>query len=592
MTNKTDTQVKLSAEFEAKANQSTAEFSLRQLVSTQKSLWFLAWGLGVATALSVLGLTMLAGWFLSMAAVAGVVAVGAHLFNYMLPAGVIRSFAIVRTLSRYGDLLVSHQAVFGLLKDLRVRFFRHWAGLPIISRRTLGVSSSQQMHRLVKDIDTLDELPLRLISPVVVAAVAFLAVAGLVVYWLPSALWAMVIVAMAFVIAALTMRAGVRVADTQAKHAEARKSRFVDVLPALTQLLTWQRWGEQTQHIKSLDLLHRQSNESAHALRRKSLFIMQVCMALGAVLLLWVAGKFFEGRFAAGEISAFTLQNLNDYAAINPALVLALVFGVLSLGEVLAALVAEPLAFGRAKAAKSRINELLTSANAPTPTVKITDLSAQNAGKLTLNLDNVSVKIPQAVLGASGIHMSAGCDKPTLLVGKSGAGKSTLLATLAQELAAVSGKITLNGTDYQNVDFGRELGFLGQNVDIFDQTLADNLRLGKPSASDDELWAVLEKVNLYAWAKAQPKGLATPLGEYGMAVSGGQARRIALARLLLDKKAILLLDEPFAGLDTHTRQIVWQHLCTMQQSGDIGILIIATHAVWQEASDVNVVAVG
>src|SRR5690606_41499305 len=92
---------------------------------------------------------------------------------------------------------------------------------------------------------------------------------------------------------------------------------------------------------------------------------------------------------------------------------------------------------------------------------------------------------------------------------------------------------------------------LPQDVDVFDLSLAANLRRGSPAASDAQLWRVLEDVALADWARE--RGLDTPLGEQGSAVSGGQARRIALARLLLAERPILLLDAPFARLDAATR---------------------------------------
>ena len=235
--------------------------------------------------------------------------------------------------------------------------------------------------------------------------------------------------------------------------------------------------------------------------------------------------------------------------------------------------------------AKERLNGLITSHIAPSPKTSLDD------NVHTLSLQNVSVKMPSAIIGADNINATLTNDKPTLVIGASGAGKSTLLATLAGEIPLVGGEILVNDVAFDKVDFGSLLGFLGQNVDIFDQTLADNLRLGKPSASDDELWAVLDKVNLADWAKSQPKGLNTPLGEYGMAISGGQGRRVALARLLLAPKSIMLLDEPFAGLDSTTRQKVWTSLTDMQRNGQIGILAIATHQIWQNMGDTCVLKV-
>lgn len=166
---------------------------------------------------------------------------------------------------------------------------------------------------------------------------------------------------------------------------------------------------------------------------------------------------------------------------------------------------------------------------------------------------------------------------PLIIRGPSGCGKSTLLQMLAGELSLLKGEVTLNGAAWHDYDWRDQLGYLGQHLDIFDQSLAANLHLGKADASDAELLAALNKVGLSQWLQAQPQGLATPLGEYGAAVSGGQARRIALARLLLKPRRVLLLDEPFAGLDAQTRAQVWQNVRTHQKDD---LLIIVSHHEW------------
>lgn len=561
---------------------SKQSFRLIELFASQKVLWFIAWVLGIATVLSVLGLVMLAGWFITMASVAGIIALGSHAFNYLMPSAIIRGFAIVRTFARYGDLMVSHHAVFGLLKDLRVRFFSHWARLPLSARmnnNAMTRSSGETMQRLVRDIDVLDEFPLRVVSPLIVASVAVIVLSLLVLISLPSAVMTVVCMALSLVIAIMTLRRGITLAKTENRLIVERKNTLLNTLPALTSLLTWGRWSDAITQMNALDAKHSTHTANVLRLKRRTQALIQLIIALAVVALLAVAGQYFEQN----AIVPFRVEALNSYANLNPAIILALTLGVLGLMEIISALVAEPLAYGRSVNAKERINELMmVNANEPKQTL---------TGSLTLTLTDVSVKMPTAVMVATGINATLSHHAPTLIIGASGAGKSTLLATLAGEIPLVGGRIQINGVDYQSVDFGRSLGFLGQSVDIFDQSLADNLRLGKPAANDDELWAVLDKVGLSDWAKSQPKGLDTPLGEYGMAISGGQGRRVALARLLLSPKSILLLDEPFAGLDSATRLRVWQSLTDMQQQGDIGVLAIATHQLW-DGMNADILRVG
>ncbi len=555
-------------------------FKLWQLISPQLWVWMVAWLLGLLTVWSVLGLSMVSGWFVTMSAVAGLVAAGSHAFNYMVPAAVIRTFAIIRTLSRYGDLMVSHHAVFGLLKQLRVRFFESWARLDFVDRNSQGQSSSQKMHRLVKDIDVLNEFVLRFISPWVMAVGSLLLVSSVVLWVLPKAWYSLGLLMLCLLIAATAIHRGKKLAESESQLIETRKAKLLDTLPALTSLLIWHRWDAQTDQLKTLDEAQSALTASAHRLRHVSVLLIQICLSLSLLLLLWAAGLFLQHS----QITPFAIDTLNQ-PIMSSAVILAVFLGMVGLSEFIQNLVAEPLALGRSQVAKQRLNDMLVQSAA-----KVQHPLACEKN-LALKLDEVTVKAPNALIGASGLTAHIGSDRPCLVVGPSGAGKSTLLQTLAGEHALISGSMQLindgAAVDWQTVDFGNRLGFLGQTVDIFDQTLADNLRIAKPDASDDELYAVLERVNLSSWLQAQPKGLATALGEYGMAVSGGQARRIALARLLLSPKAVLLLDEPFAGLDTLSRQKVWQSLVDAQRSRQIGILMISTHQLWHEMGEVQ-----
>ena len=555
-------------------------FKLWQLIRPQLWVWMVAWLLGLLTVWSVLGLSMVSGWFVTMSAVAGLVAAGSHVFNYMVPAAVIRTFAIIRTLSRYGDLMVSHHAVFGLLKQLRVRFFESWARLDFVDRNSQGQSSGQKMHRLVKDIDVLNEFVLRFISPWVMAVGSLLLVSSVVLWVLPKAWYSLGLLMLCLLIAAIAIHRGKKLAESESQLIETRKAKLLDTLPALTSLLIWHRWDAQTDQLKTLDEAQSALTASAHRLRHVSALLIQICLSLSLVLLLWAAGLFLQHS----QITPFAIDTLNQ-PIMSSAVILAVFLGMVGLSEFIQNLVTEPLALGRSQVAKQRLNDMLVQS-----TVKV-QIPLACEKNLALKLDEVTVKAPNALIGASGLTAHIGSDRPCLVVGPSGAGKSTLLQTLAGEHALISGSMQLitdgAAVDWQTVDFGNRLGFLGQTVDIFDQTLADNLRIAKPDASDDELYAVLERVNLSSWLQAQPKGLATALGEYGMAVSGGQARRIALARLLLSPKAVLLLDEPFAGLDALSRQKVWQNLVDAQRSGQIGILMISTHQLWHEMGEVQ-----
>ena len=553
-----------------KAN-SHQTFRLTQLFSTQLDKWLIAALLGIMTALSVIGLLMTSGWFISAAAMAGMVALGSHSFNYLVPAAIIRVMAMVRTAGRYGEMMVSHHAVFGLLQRLRVRFFNQFARLPLANLSST-LQSTHVMHRLTHDIEVLNELPLRVVSPWLVATTASLLVATLLYqYEVNPMLIAIFLIAGLMLPALLTWRS-IKHARAHQALAESRRVSLLNPLSALTHLLIWQRWQSELTAFNSLDTQH--THQQKRIQRAQSLVMLIMQWLIAAVLVGLLVGFY------------------HTPLVISVPMLLALFLGIMGMTDLLAPLVTHSLALGNSLAAKHQLNELLNPSLQPSHHLNHDlaplpiDVARLNA-PLTLTINQLAGKMPQAIVGFKAISLTATQGIPVLITGRSGAGKSTLLQVLARELAPQQGSIELNGRDWLALhDTPALTGYLGQQIDIFDQTLATNLRLGNADASDEQLWQVLGKVGLKDWARSQPLQLQTPLGEYGQAISGGQARRIALARLLLSPKKILLLDEPFAGLDKKSREALWQMLVQHQQQG---ILIIVTHHLWQTECPINIV---
>lgn len=553
-----------------KAN-SHQTFRLTQLFSTQLDKWLIAACLGIMTALSVIGLLMTSGWFISAAAMAGMVALGSHSFNYLVPAAIIRVMAMVRTAGRYGEMMVSHHAVFGLLQRLRVRFFNQFARLPLANLSST-LQSTHAMHRLTHDIEVLNELPLRVVSPWLVATTASLLVATLLYqYEVNPMLIAIFLIAGLMLPAMLTWRS-IKHARAHQALAESRRVSLLNPLSALTHLLIWQRWQSELTAFNSLDTQH--THQQKRIQRAQSLVMLIMQWLIAAVLVGLLVGFY------------------HTPLVISVPMLLALFLGIMGMTDLLAPLVTHSLALGNSLAAKHQLNELLNPSLQPSHYLNH-DLAplpidvARLSAPLTLTIHQLAAKMPQAIVGFKAISLTATQGIPVLITGRSGAGKSTLLQVLAHELAPQQGSIELNGRDWLALQNTPALtGYLGQQIDIFDQTLATNLRLGNTYASDEQLWQVLGKVGLKDWARSQPLQLQTPLGEYGQAISGGQARRIALARLLLSPKKILLLDEPFAGLDKKSREALWQMLVKHQQQG---ILIIVTHHLWQTDHPINIV---
>ena len=567
----------------------TPVFRLRDMFKPSFDLWVFSWILGLVTALSMIALLMISGWFITGAALAGMIAVGSHAFNYMLPAGIIRMLAMARTAGRYGELMVSHNAVFDLLKTLRLRFFNRLAALPLIQQRNT-LHASQYMHRLVNDIDKLDEFILRVISPWLVGSVSVLLLALFISWALPvsavSKITIYLLLLLALLLPLIVSLRGINRAKKLSQVSEARRQKLLAPLAIITQLLLWRQWQTQTQGYIAQDNELQKLEWSAQKLRSTVMLLIQWFFYAAVLVVL----------FSIFQLSTSTTSPQAVLNNIDVPLVLAVTLGLLGIQEIIVPLGQHYLALGNSVSAKDRLNALLTvSELEPNSEKTIFDnktdenYSASNhklknhaglklpTGPLNAKLTQVSAKIPNALVGAQDVNVSMHSGTPLIIKGPSGCGKSTLLQALAGELPLTSGHVTLNDANWFDYDWQDQLGYLGQQLDIFDQTLAANLRLGKPDATDDELLVALDKVGLLPWLHAQPQGLDTPLGEYGAAISGGQARRVALARLLLKPRRVLLLDEPFAGLDVETREKVWHSVRVHQQQD---LLIVVSHHEW------------
>ena len=530
---------------------SRQDIRLRDLWQSRRGMWSVAWLLGAVTLLATVALLAVSGWFISAAAAAGVAALAtAYMFDYFRPGAIIRALAIVRTAGRYGERLASHNAVLALLRDLRVRFFGRLAAAPsgggdMVSART--------MHRLTSDIDLLDQWPLRFLMPwlwALLLQTAFvlwllLAAPALLLYVLPPLLLAGV------VLPALAAWRGMALARQDTQAAEERRRRLLMPLSLITSLLLWRRWADCETSFLEADAEYGRQQLRQQQWASAYVWLQQCALALLVGLLLWQGWPLLES------------------GALSVPVLLAMVLAVFGLNEVFTPLAAQFMALGFSSAARDRLNAVGSAKPAAEKAA-----AGWPQGGLIFSAENISAKKAGALNGAENINFVLESGQALLIAGPSGAGKSTLLDVLAGELAPLQGRLKLNGRDFADFLPSDEVGYLAQQVDIFDLTLAENLRLGKTGADDDALWRVLEKVQLADWARAQPQGLQTRLGEYGAAVSGGQARRIALARLLLKPRALLLLDEPFAGLDAATREAVSAML--LQERAQ-GLLIVVSH---------------
>jgi ATP-binding cassette subfamily C protein CydC len=243
---------------------------------------------------------------------------------------------------------------------------------------------------------------------------------------------------------------------------------------------------------------------------------------------------------------------------------------VLALLEPLGVLPGAGLHMARARASAERLD-----AEHNTATSAATDHSASASGEPAvppafthhaapaIEMHHVSLIRGAGARVLADLDLTIAAGEHLGIVGVSGGGKSSLAALLSAQLVPDSGTIHIDGVPIAHQDretLHAHLGYLTQQTDCFSGTVASNLRLADPDADDGRLWGVLEALALAPFVRAQTDGLDTWIGESGVQLSGGQARRIALGRLLLRNPSLVILDEPLSGLDEDTSEQVRIHL--------------------------------
>ena len=193
-----------------------------------------------------------------------------------------------------------------------------------------------------------------------------------------------------------------------------------------------------------------------------------------------------------------------------------------------------------------------------------------------LELDDVSFGYPDGPDVLRGVSLSVPAGSRVALVGPSGAGKSTVLALVEGFYPLTGGAVRWAGTDVRDLPragLRARLGYVEQEAPVLAGSVRDNLLLAAPHATDPELWAVLADVGLTAVVQRSPRGLDVPVGDDGVLLSGGERQRLAIARSLLSRPALLLLDEPTASLDARNEALLRDTLAAA--STDRALLVVA-----------------
>lgn len=450
-----------------------------------------------------------------------------------VPIVLTRAFGIGRPVFRYVERLVSHNWVLKMTSNLRVKLYDSLEQDAIFFKQ--NHRTGDILGLLSEDINHIQNLYLRTIFPTIIAwllyvfiiigigyfspffALAMLLLLGIVVFLLP--LWSVII-------------NGAR----QEQQKQMKNQLYSDLTDNVLGVSDWifsQRGQDYVNHHEESEEALREVNRKLQSFQRKRNFILQLMFGvITLALLLWTSRQ-FPGNHggAANWIAAFVLS-------------------VFPLIDAFAPLPAAAQETNSYQDSIKNLNDL--------PAIQKNQSAVPSiSGPVTLKIDQVHYHYPESAKKVlSGIDLTLHPGEKIAILGRSGSGKSTLANLIRGDLRATEGAITLNGEETYKFgdDISSYLGVIHQTPYLFHTTIANNLRIGRESATEAELWQVLTRVELKELVESLPDGLETMVDEAGLRFSGGERQRLALARILLQEAPIILLDEPTVGLDPVTEQ--------------------------------------
>jgi ATP-binding cassette, subfamily C, bacterial CydC len=495
--------------------------------------------LSLAALAAGIGLMTVSGYTIGAGALAGALAAPV----------LLRYLGVARVVLRYIERLVTHGAMFRALADLRVWFFHRLART---AAGGLGFRhAGDALSRLVGDIEALDGLYLRIILPLAGAMLLLPALLLLIGHTAPllAVEVGLLFTLAAFLLPWLAARASAASGSTLAADSGALRIAALDALTGLREVRAFAAEGRMLASVQAKEAALLSAQRSLA--RRTSL--------MGATSFLCAQAALLAVLIASGASAAAAITAL---------------FLILAAFEAIGGLTRAGAIAGHASAAAQRV---LEAADAPIPVPDPIDPASMPTGN-ALRFEGVTFRwSPDRPPVFDGLTLDIPAGARVALLGPSGVGKSTLAALALKVVAPRSGSIKLGGADIATLpaaSIRSRIAWLGQMTHLFDDTIRGNLKLAAPDADDATLWEALDAAKIGDMVRDLPGGLDAWVGEEGRNLSGGQGRRLALARALLSPAPVLILDEPCAGLDAETERAFLE---TLNETAGGRTVILITH---------------
>ncbi|MGD8873868.1 MAG: thiol reductant ABC exporter subunit CydC, partial [Gammaproteobacteria bacterium] len=466
--------------------------------------------------------------------------------------------AIVRTAGRYAERLVTHEATFRLLAELRVWFYNKLE--PLAPAGLEAYRSGDLLSRIRADIDTLDSIYLRLLVPAAVALLAAVVFTGMLWWYQPAlalvegTLLLLAGVFMPWLMNRLGRGAGQRKVEVSAQL----RAALVTDVQGMGELLVYGASQSHANRIQKLSRELAQQQQTLSGLNGVSQAALGLCASLAMWLMLVLAVPLVcDQTLAPPELAMLALFALASFEAVMP-----LPLAMQTLGESLTA--------------ARRIFGLADSQPAVDEPAKPLPLPQRFA----FSFRNVSFRYrPDSPVVLQDISLDIPPGGKLAVVGSTGSGKSTLASLLLRFREPSSGSLLLNRQPLQRYSgeaLREHIAALTQQTHLFNTSIRDNLLLACPDANQETIEQVCKAALIHDFIITQPEGYDTHVGETGVRLSGGQARRVAIARTLLKHAPMLILDEPTEGIDSDTARQILVNIVARTEARQQALLLV-TH---------------
>ncbi|MFZ1282173.1 MAG: thiol reductant ABC exporter subunit CydC [Ignavibacteriaceae bacterium] len=528
------------------------------LAKEYKYWMLLAALLGFFTVGSGIGLMMTSSYLIAKAAMQTPI--------YQLQVAIVgvRFFGISRGIFRYLERYISHNVTFKLLAKFRVWFFKSL--IPIVPSKTIDFSSGDLLSRSIEDIESIEHVFVRVISPPFIFVATSLLMFGLLSIF--SLTYSLIFIFMFFTsaigIPLLTFLLSNKTSKTITTLKSNLKEFSIDNLQGISELIFY---NQKDKWINDFDVLNNKLIKAQTRMNNiQSLHesLTGLMMNLTVIIMLFAA---------IPDVTSGILEGV--YLSV-------ISIGIMASFEAVAQI---PQAFqylGKSTEAGKRLFEITETTNQSPSQNTVTEFSSD----YNLRLDNISFSYNNKTNALSNISFSVNPGEKFAIVGASGSGKSTLVNILAKLWDYNIGDIFLGNENYKNISGDKIRNIISvvpQKVHLFTGTIKDNLLIAKPDATYEELMLALSEVNLNMFVNDLPEKLTTNIGELGKKLSGGESKRLTIARALLKDSQIIIFDEINSHVDNLTEKKILETVSKIPK--DKSILFITHRIVQMEIFD-------